>query len=487
VPLLILLAAAVVQAGASRAGAAILELPISGGAAGADTFVRHGTYGDDNYGSNGSLLVKDGSTNYHRKAYFRFDTLGIDNAAVQDAELQLSVSTNNGVGDWTVNVFGLNDGDAGEGWIEGNGGSDDNPPGEITWNNAPANNTGSGNGVIGSRTTDLGDMPVAQSAGAGTRVGYGSAALAQFLRDDTDNQATLILTRNNTDGNTGSQNLGFYSKEFTAGDLTDEPALLVRLSDPDVLTVGFADPGFEATSTLYGDGTSDGPWEYARMAWSAGNAADFVFGVTASATFTDPALPGGSHTTSGNPGNFFTMEDTVGGGDSRGMAFVGQRLTVPGGGAITDVDIDFDYQRFAEQSTRATRVGLALFTASDWEDRQPGQPLLNADAGTGALWEIQVASAATNSDDLTWVSGGLPLVEVPALIDVLDQHRGEELVFAVYSTDYWAPNTQTFTYVDNFNTVISYVPEPGTLGLLALGAACLGGWVRRRRRRAAAV
>ncbi len=322
-------------------------------------------------------------------------------------------------------------------------------------------------------------VPPGSQAGDGTPVSFSSAVLTRFLRDDTDGRVTLILTRNNTNGNTSSSNLGFRSKEATGGDPSDAPTLQLTVLDPsETFQLSLADPGFEVPSGFNPDGTSDGPWQYARMALESGNAADFVFGVTDSASFTNGGF---SHATGGNPGQFVTIEDTVGGGDSRGVGLVGQELTVPFTAEVFDGDLSLDVQRYAPQSNRATQVGVALYALADWEARQPGSPLLSEGSdGWGTLWRAEMASHVTNSDDLTWTTYSLDDSQIGSLLDVLNEHTGEPLVLAAYSIDFWQSNTPTFTYLDNFQASFTFtIPEPGTFWLLGLAALLLAPWLRR--------
>ncbi len=108
-------AAAVVAFSAGPLAAAIITPVTTADGTGADAYVRDGSYSDVTHGSEGSVVIKNASAGFGRKGYLRFDLSGVDTALIRDAALDLTVSLNNGVGDWTVNVYGLNDQDAGEG------------------------------------------------------------------------------------------------------------------------------------------------------------------------------------------------------------------------------------------------------------------------------------------------------------------------------------------------------------------------------------
>ena len=169
---------------------------------GADSYVKKGNPTTP-YGNAPEVLAKNNGTGTTtRKGYLRFDlsTVGTD---IADAFLELDVSLNNAGGGSTspveqmVNVFGLVDGDAGENWGEGT----------INWNNAPANNTGN-NGLLGNAVS-LGQFTVRDIA-APEPILFSSPQLIDFLKQDTNDLATLIFTR--VDPN-GSWNLGFASGE----------------------------------------------------------------------------------------------------------------------------------------------------------------------------------------------------------------------------------------------------------------------------------
>ena len=169
---------------------------------GADSYVKKGD-ATTNYGNAVEVLTKNaGSGTTTRKGYFRFDlaSIGTD---ILDAYLELDVRLNNAGGGSTspveqvVNVFGLVDGDSGENWGET----------AITWNNAPANNTGN-NGLLGN-AVPLGQFTV-RSIAAPEEILFSSPELIEFLSADTNDLATLILTRQSSNG---SWNLGYASGE----------------------------------------------------------------------------------------------------------------------------------------------------------------------------------------------------------------------------------------------------------------------------------
>lgn len=189
------------------------------GVHGADAFVRFGTP-TQNYGNTADIVVKDAPPSQNpssttRKAWVRFDLSRLGAARAAGASLDLTVRTNNGGGssttpaNFTVCVFGLADGDAGENWVEGNGAADNQPAGEIVWNNGPANDTTSATGMLANASL-LGTFNVTDNDAPGSTVTFSGPALASFINDDSDGIATLVLTRISTNG---GNNLVFESKE----------------------------------------------------------------------------------------------------------------------------------------------------------------------------------------------------------------------------------------------------------------------------------
>ncbi|MFH1715883.1 MAG: DNRLRE domain-containing protein [Planctomycetota bacterium] len=168
----------------------------------ADAYIRGSANADINYGTATGLLIKNNNGGDNdRKVYMRFDVAG----TIMEASLDLTVSTNNEGGGgttpqtFTVEVYGLAE-SLDHTWIET----------EITWNNAPGNNTA--NHDFTEEATMLGSFIVDQTP-AGDTVSFSDPALVDFINADTDNQITLLLRR--TTGN-GSHNLGFASREHTS-------------------------------------------------------------------------------------------------------------------------------------------------------------------------------------------------------------------------------------------------------------------------------
>ena len=161
--------------------------------ASADAFVRAGSdattnFATTNFGTSPTLVVKNSATAAtQRKSYIRFDLTGQDIHATPNASLQFAVSSA-WVDATPWQVYGLKNADAGESWGES----------AITWNNAPANTTSSGDGLVSSRVTLLGTLAVTGAQPLGQVLELRSAALDAFLLADTDNKVTFIVTRAST-------------------------------------------------------------------------------------------------------------------------------------------------------------------------------------------------------------------------------------------------------------------------------------------------
>ena len=181
---------------------------------GADARIHKGAP-DTTYGTDGYCAAVEGSSS-GRKGYMRFD-LGAVSGVVTSAMVNLWLNLENfTVQNYTVNVYGLNNGDAGENWGETT----------ITWNNAPQNDTTDSNALLGN-TTYLGSFSVTNNTPVGSKLSFSSAALASFIKTDTDGNATLILTHAN--GAESDKGVFFATKEFGT---YPGPVLLIETRAP---------------------------------------------------------------------------------------------------------------------------------------------------------------------------------------------------------------------------------------------------------------
>jgi hypothetical protein len=158
-----------------------------------DTWIQRGTP-DTVYGASTILFIKrdfasrSGSTD--RIGYLRFDTAGLMPGAVMDARLLLTMT--DGVGASTpyeFGLYGLPDGDADELFAEDS----------LTYATAARASSGHPGSVQVSGTVLLGTI-----AGLGLdkpqTVELQTPALTQFLRDNSNGVATMILLRHTADG-----------------------------------------------------------------------------------------------------------------------------------------------------------------------------------------------------------------------------------------------------------------------------------------------
>lgn len=164
-----------------------------------------------NFGAADGIAIKSDTAVFgqSRKGYIRF---GLSQFANSVTNVQLELAFNALARDPTLpnanpstySVFGLNDGSPGEDWDEL----------ELTWNNAPGNNTGSVNGVLSSEAQNLGTFsfnPLA--ATAGDSILFSTDELTSFINADTNDLATLIITRNDINFSIEA----FGSRESAAG------------------------------------------------------------------------------------------------------------------------------------------------------------------------------------------------------------------------------------------------------------------------------
>ncbi|MDB5299424.1 MAG: conserved repeat domain protein, partial [Phycisphaerales bacterium] len=109
----------------------------------ADTFVRDHNYALTNFGASPLLFVKNASSGDNRVSFLKFDLSGV--SSINSAVLQLSASLQSSHATPTdMGVYAVSD----SSWVEGDGNivnsigdgfdTDNNPSGEMTWNNQPS-------------------------------------------------------------------------------------------------------------------------------------------------------------------------------------------------------------------------------------------------------------------------------------------------------------------------------------------------------------
>lgn len=178
---------------------------------GADARIRRGS-STQNFGQETFFTAHNGvAASRREKSLFRFDLGTIDPSSVTDATLTLTYIGNPGGGVLGSNnagmpfgfaVYGLLNSHAGNTWVEGDGGTDNIPVGEINWNTAPGHDPSTGSGVLASATwnsgTPLATFTITGAGVIGTQIPLNSSALTSFIQADTDDLVTFILVQTTT-------------------------------------------------------------------------------------------------------------------------------------------------------------------------------------------------------------------------------------------------------------------------------------------------
>lgn len=141
----------------------------------ADAYVRDGT-ATTNFGNDTTLLAKLDGGGYTRWSYLKFDISGLP-GSVTSGKLRLTVNTSP-TNATPVAVYSS----ANINWIEGNGGTDNNPTGELVWNNKPA--TGG---------SALATMTVPAGAAIGTVIEWDITTYIQQQKTAGAGAVTLVL------------------------------------------------------------------------------------------------------------------------------------------------------------------------------------------------------------------------------------------------------------------------------------------------------
>jgi hypothetical protein len=170
---------------------------------------------DVNYGADGRIWARTSSSNGRFQAIFvRFDISDyVSGSFTGTPTLGLTKWRDDDTGTDLI-VYGLNE--SVDTWIEGNGGTDNSPVGELTYNNAPGIAQDS---TYGDNDVDLGEVTelVSDAEGfqltgdEGQEITVSDADFLTFLNADTDGLVTFIVAR--TDDNNGIDDIA--TKETT--------------------------------------------------------------------------------------------------------------------------------------------------------------------------------------------------------------------------------------------------------------------------------
>lgn len=175
-----------------------------------DAFIRQ-NLPNNNFGGGTFLEVSNSSTGASSKTYLKFDVSSIG-ANASDATLSIPF-LQNPPGPGGLNtpfqfaVYGLAEG------------SDNWSQNTITWNNAPANDTSSGSGVLPGAIS-LGTFTIIGQWGLGQITG---TDLVNFINADTDGFVSFVLVRLTSSAEAGVNYAHFSPQNFSILQVTHAP------------------------------------------------------------------------------------------------------------------------------------------------------------------------------------------------------------------------------------------------------------------------
>ncbi len=167
------------------------------------------------------LYVKNGKSEFHRKAYLGFDLTGVDPSRIAEAGLHLQFEPT-GLGlashvpDATFTVYGLAHGD--QPWDEAH----------LYRHTAPANIKSTGTGLVADQVRKLGTFDVPQGVQRG-RFGIEGETLAEYLSEHAGSTITLIVVRETYETNSAGLVHGIASHRHPT---LPAPTLTIRLREP---------------------------------------------------------------------------------------------------------------------------------------------------------------------------------------------------------------------------------------------------------------
>lgn len=188
---------------AASASAAIITTADGNGA---DSMVRQdaGSLEDTNYGADGRIWARSASGKDRFDAIFlRFDISGYVSGSFTGTPTLGLTNWENPDSGTDLIVYGLNE--AVDSWIEGDGGTDNSPAGELTYANAPGIAQDSD---YGDNDVDLTEVSVLVTDAEGFQLtgGKGDESTVSdtdfltFLNADTDGLVTFIIARTDDNG-----------------------------------------------------------------------------------------------------------------------------------------------------------------------------------------------------------------------------------------------------------------------------------------------
>ena len=180
----------------------VTNLLTTADAVGADAYVQAGTSQGVNFGSATTLAIKCGGatpSSVTRKVWLRFPMSAGTNIVAAELRLTLAnvIATNR---PFTYKVYGLREGNSGENWSES----------AVNWMNAPGNNLTNSVGMDETLVSYLGTFnTTTNNRAVGATIAFSSLALRDFLNQNTNGLATLMVSAYTDDVNVES----FASKE----------------------------------------------------------------------------------------------------------------------------------------------------------------------------------------------------------------------------------------------------------------------------------
>lgn len=195
------------------------------------------------------------------------------------------------------------------------------------------------------------------------------------------------------------------------------------------------DPGFELTQNF-----SSGPWE-------VGEARIYDPNYSTSSEWNISIQRSG-----GNPGQYVYIDDNP--DIKTGIALVGQHIFIPEKIQLTNIDISIDAQRFCSISTdRAGGIGFVLIAPDEWDklDKSVPENDMLYWKDTKKKWEKLVVDIS-GADWTSWTNVVLAKEDASSLLNVLNNNKGMDVVFAVYFRG--VHFNSEYAKFDNFNVNI---------------------------------
>ncbi|KAA5824805.1 DNRLRE domain-containing protein [Algibacter amylolyticus] len=185
-----------------------------------DSYVRDGSYANDNYGNQSELIIKQGGTDFLRESFLKFDLSSV-NGTVISAKLRMTLSSV-GTDEDTSNIIIKSIDDNDDDWDEGT----------ITWNNKPDENN--------------------KEVAITEIIGFASGETAKWdltkyiqseLDEDPQKEVSIQLSSDVT-----QSNIKFHSQESSNAAL--RPVLVLEIAQPKIEFENVISSGLESVSSV---------------------------------------------------------------------------------------------------------------------------------------------------------------------------------------------------------------------------------------------